>query len=319
MNEQTKQEEIVNDQVTIQEEDIAQDQVDNLEDEESENEQDQTDENEQDQADEAQDQEEEADEEDESDDYEDAEYEGKTYRLPKELKDALLRQKDYTKKTQGVAKEREDVVKLEEAYKEQRAKFDEEQKLLQENFQANAQLFNIDNQLKQFDGFNWQQYSEANGSEASMNLQMQYNQLLNTKTKLQNDISITRQKHSTAQQQQLLRMEQDAQAVLQRDIKNWGTEKQNNLVDYAVKQGVDKESINNAIKYDSTAIKILEKASKYDQLMKQSTSKKKTVVKPIKSKIIKNAKAVSNLPSESDNMESWAAKRREEKRKKGIR
>ena len=39
--------------------------------------------------------------------FEEVEYEGKRYALPKELKDAILRQSDYTRKTQELAQQRE--------------------------------------------------------------------------------------------------------------------------------------------------------------------------------------------------------------------
>lgn len=41
------------------------------------------------------------------DDTEEVEHEGKTYRVPKDLKDSFLRQSDYTRKTQEVAQERQ--------------------------------------------------------------------------------------------------------------------------------------------------------------------------------------------------------------------
>jgi hypothetical protein len=40
------------------------------------------------------------------DDSEEVDYEGEKYKLPKKLKDALLRQQDYTQKTQQVAEQR---------------------------------------------------------------------------------------------------------------------------------------------------------------------------------------------------------------------
>jgi hypothetical protein len=51
----------------------------------------------------------------ETEEIEEVEYEGKQYKLPKELKDALLRQSDYTKKTMTLAEERKAV----EAQREQ--------------------------------------------------------------------------------------------------------------------------------------------------------------------------------------------------------
>lgn len=46
----------------------------------------------------------------------DTEYEGKTYKVPKEIKDALLRQSDYTKKTMEVAEQRKAIEAERNAY-----------------------------------------------------------------------------------------------------------------------------------------------------------------------------------------------------------
>ena len=43
------------------------------------------------------------------DDTEEVDYEGKKYRVPKDIKDALLRQSDYTRKTQELAEHRNQV------------------------------------------------------------------------------------------------------------------------------------------------------------------------------------------------------------------
>jgi len=53
------------------------------------------------------------------------EYEGKTYQLPPELKSALLRQQDYTRKTQEVATIRKQVEADQQQYREKSAKYDQ--------------------------------------------------------------------------------------------------------------------------------------------------------------------------------------------------
>jgi hypothetical protein len=55
----------------------------------------------------------------------DVEYEGKTYKLPPELKDAVLRQADYTKKTMSLAEERK-AVEAAKAHVEEIASYSQE-------------------------------------------------------------------------------------------------------------------------------------------------------------------------------------------------
>lgn len=84
------------------------------------------------------------------DDLVEVEFEGKTHRVPQELKDALLRQSDYTRKAQEVAEQRRQV-EAEQAFIQQQAQFN------QQYSNDIAQLKAIDNQLQQYQQIDWAQ------------------------------------------------------------------------------------------------------------------------------------------------------------------
>lgn len=118
----------------------------------------------------------EADEESESEpaapdaaneDAEEIEYEGKAYKVPKELKDAFLRQADYTRKTQEVAETRKSV--------EDRQQFLEaKETLLNHAYQEATELRAIQMQLEQFDSLDWARLAEADMQQAyKLDLQRQ--------------------------------------------------------------------------------------------------------------------------------------------------
>lgn len=81
-------------------------------------------------------------------DLDDVELEGETFKVPKKVKEAVLRQADYTQKTQEVA-ERRKVVEDREQYLQAR------ETLLNEAFSEAAELQAIQTQLAQFDAVDW--------------------------------------------------------------------------------------------------------------------------------------------------------------------
>lgn len=95
----------------------------------------------------------------EADDLVEAEYEGKTYKVPKELKDALLRTSDYTRKTQEVAEMRR-------AAEERSQAIQAQEQFLTVTFDRAAELKQIQSQLSQFDQVDWQALSDSDPVQA---------------------------------------------------------------------------------------------------------------------------------------------------------
>jgi hypothetical protein len=81
---------------------------------------------------------------DEDDDGEEVEWEGNQYRLPKGIKDALLRQADYTRKTQEVAETRREAEAAKVAVYQQAQLFQSAGPLLVQQQDAMAKLEELD-------------------------------------------------------------------------------------------------------------------------------------------------------------------------------
>jgi hypothetical protein len=108
------------------------------------------------------------------------EYEGKAYKLPKELKDALLRQSDYTRKTQETAAQRKAV--------EERAQTLELQGRFQaEHFQKAVEAQTIRSQLQQYSQVDWAGLAESNPSQY-LQLDRQYRQLQDAEHKVNGEL-----------------------------------------------------------------------------------------------------------------------------------
>ena len=97
--------------------------------------------------------------EESEEDTEVVEFEGEQYELPKKLKDAVLRQKDYTQKTQEVAERRRVLEDRERALEHM-------EKAREETFGATVALKNIEAQLQQFNQLDWDNLFATNQAEA---------------------------------------------------------------------------------------------------------------------------------------------------------
>lgn len=104
-----------------------------------------------------------------ADEAEEVEFEGKAYKVPKEIKLALLRQSDYTQKTQEVAEQRKNVEQLAQVV-EQR------QRVMLQTFDKAVELREIKNRLSQYEQIDWQSLA-ANDPTQATQLHIAYQQL----------------------------------------------------------------------------------------------------------------------------------------------
>lgn len=144
------------------------------------------------------------------DDAEEVEFEGKAYKVPKELKDALLRQADYTQKTQAVAEQRKAV--------EERAQLlEQRERVMGMAFDKAVELREVQNRLAQFEQIDWQSLAQNDPAQATQ-LNIAYQQLQREAQKkygeLQQVQTASQQLTETQRQQMLADAEKDLKARL---------------------------------------------------------------------------------------------------------
>ena len=205
-----------------------------------------------------------------------AEFEGKSYKVPQELKDALLRQADYTRKTQEVAEQRK-------AVEERQAALEQQQTLLATQFEKAVQLRSMQEKLAQYEALDWNAISEQDPSQA-MKLNVAYQKLQREAQEAAfalNQAQSQQQQLTQAQRQQKL---QEAQQELFRHIPNFNAEVAEKIRKTAHEYGVSDQEINSIV--DPRQIRILHDAMQWRamQAKKPETLKKVTeapkVVKP---------------------------------------
>ena len=207
------------------------------------------------------------------DEAEEVEYEGKAYKLPKELKGALLRNQDYTRKTQEVAE-------LRKAAEEKATFLEEVEQLRGKTFERAVKLSAIDAQLEQFNQVNWDQLAAADQSEY-LRLDRMQQRLQRQRDEVQGEIqqAITQERQKTAEARQ--QMLSKGAAELARDIKGWGPQLMAALVDNSKAYGFNESEL--AQIADPRYVKALHDAYQWRKLQasKPAVEKKAASAKPM--------------------------------------
>ena len=148
--------------------------------------------------------------------FEEVDYEGKRYSVPKEVKDALLRQADYTRKTQELAESRK---QSEETFAQREARIEAERA----NIGAVAKLTALDERLQQYSHVNWQQLSAEDPVRAQQEF-FTFQQLKDARQGFASQIQQHESQRALQEQQETARSMQQANEVLGREIKQWSPE-----------------------------------------------------------------------------------------------
>ena len=148
--------------------------------------------------------------EQEEDDSEEVEIEGKSYRVPKELKDMVLMHKDYTQKTQAVADQRR-------AVEEQAQALETRQRLMSQTFEKAVDFKATQDKLSQYEQIDWQSLTDQDPVQAQklffafQQLQREAQAKYNAYQKASTD---SEQLTQQQRQQQLAQAEQDLKVRL---------------------------------------------------------------------------------------------------------
>ena len=201
---------------------------------------------------------------------EEVEFEGAKYQLPPSIKSALMRQQDYTQKTQQVA-ERERMVALQIQRQQLEGTF--QQSVQQETIQ----LHQLEAAIKQYEGVNWPQLDMETYIKTKHSLES---------LEKQRDLAkqgIEAKRHDFEGQVQEInqRSLKQANEYLQKAIPKWGPEVQQELMGYGQTEGYTDVELGSI--RDPRIIKTLYKAKQWDALQagKSIAAKRATGVPPV--------------------------------------
>lgn len=240
------------------------------------------------------------------DDLEDVEWNGKTFKGPKGLKDGVLMHADYTRKTQEVASQRRELDATAKRVQEQA-------RLLSEDLEKRAEYISIKKQMEQYQKVDWRQWI-ASDPVAAQQGQAEYLELQRQQSALAQELNQRAGKRAEEAQrsrsEDLARRLQETQDYARRTIKDWSPETDKQVVDYALANGVQMDDLRGAM--NPTIYGILHKAMKFDQLASKPAAKPKpAAVAPLQTVGAKGNAPVRKSLSDMS-MEEYAAHRKKQ-------
>ena len=200
------------------------------------------------------------------------EYEGHEYNIPPELKEAFLKNKDYTTKTQEMAEQRKDL-------ETDRQRFQEAIQLQTAHTEAYTQLGILDQQLAQYNETDWHTWASQDPN-AAQQAQIQMGALREQRTQAQGKLQSL---HAETQQQmhnQTAKEVEQNRAKIERSVPNWSSETEKAVVDFGIQGGLTESQLAGT-NYDPVLIGILNKARLFDELQQKQTGKKPKKSEPV--------------------------------------
>jgi hypothetical protein len=256
-----------------------------------------------------------ADSQEQTDEEEEDEIEvdGRKFAMPKgaaeKLKAERLMHADYTRKTQEVAQERRSLAEAQEQHQRQVTEYQNYTKEL-------AQVVAIDNQLDEYRKLDWQKLADEDPVMAQK-LDLQRRALEDNRAKAVEAVTQKQHERALAEQQDTAKRIQEAEAFVQREIKDWSPERATKVMEYVGKSGVnlDQEMARTLIRQPAL-LAIFNKAEKYDQLAKKQSAKPAPApaAKPI-TRVSASRPAAQNDPDKMST-EDWLKWRNGQLRKK---
>jgi hypothetical protein len=195
------------------------------------------------------------------------EYEGEEFEVPPKIKDALLRQADYSRKMNEVGGT------------EKRAKATlERAELITASVdrvaEAQGQAAVLDAQVQRFEGIDWAGIRQQNPAEYAA-LQADLLSLSNQRDKALSAVQSLKENLSHERQQQISAARVEMDKVLSKDLKGWGDELGAKISTYALSQGYTTEDLSRVT--DPRVVIALDKARRFDELQNAKLELKASV------------------------------------------
>ena len=232
-------------------------------------------------------------------------------KLPKsqaeKLRQAAMRQDDYTRKTQDLAEQR----KAFEAHRQATSEADEQE------LTARANIALIDRQLTQYQRVDWNSWNDSDPFEAQKAFQS-YQLLKDAKTNAATFLEQHRTQRTEQQREETATKLQEAQSVLQRDIPEWSPTLAAKLVEFGSKEfGLSRADFDNVT--DPRAVKLIHAAYQWQQHSAKTktaqTIQKQQEVQPAAS--VGKAKAPPSGLDDRLSSDEWLRRRNAQLLKRG--
>jgi hypothetical protein len=198
--------------------------------------------------------------------YEEVELDGETFKVPPKLKEAVLRQSDYTKKTQELAEHRR-------ALQSQMQAVQIAQRFQQETAEDQAQLRGLEAQIAQYKNVNWQELD----SETLIRAKHGLDQLKESANELRGKLGQKAQQFQQMSQQAINQFRAQRAESLQRLVPGWNSQADIDATRAALETGFTPDEVRD--NFDARMGLLAWKAAQFDKLQSTKTAAVKQVQK----------------------------------------
>ncbi len=174
------------------------------------------------------------------DDLEEFDWNGKKVKGPKGLKDGLMMQADYTRKTQEISNTRKEL-------EERAARLDQQFSASEEYLDARADLRTVAKELERFEAFDWSAYQQARLTDPlQADEAWNYAQHLRAqKAQLEGVVQQHESSRTASVQQEIAKRMQETHEHVKANLKGWTPDTDKQVIDFALSKGVTREQMQN--------------------------------------------------------------------------
>jgi hypothetical protein len=237
---------------------------------------------------------------------------GKTYKIPKALESGILKNKDYTTKTQSVAAKAKELESREAEITQRLQATDEE-------LNTRAQLRQVDAEIERFKDYDWNAFQQARqtdllGAQEAWDYAQHLRQ---TKAGLEQVLGQSQQKRAQAAQQDLAKRFHETLAEAPKFIPGWTPETADKTIDelvrFANSEGIPEQFLKD--NWSPTLLKFIHRAQLGHNLLSKTQAAPKPPAVPLAPLATVNGKSTPAARGDlaSADMETYVALR-----KKGV-
>lgn len=160
---------------------------------------------------------------------------GNEFEVPEALTTSLMKNKDYTQKSQANAEAKRLI-------EEDRAAFEAEKKRDKEDLQLEAEAFQLQTELQQFDALNWEEI-EQNDLYEAQRLQLRMGRVQQRLQQKQAEIETRRNERLEGSQRETAKRIQEADDYGRANVPGWSQGKDQELIEFAREIGISDETL----------------------------------------------------------------------------
>jgi hypothetical protein len=224
------------------------------------------------------------------DGFDDLDWEGESYRVPKGLKEAVMRTEDYTKKTQELAEQRRAVDQVKELAETSRVETAFVQSIAAEQQEINI----IDAYLKQVTATDWTQMS----GDALFKFKIELDNIKERRQGLVNSIQDKRNRFTSDLQSKIKDLRAKAREIASKSINGFSEDTEKTIREYAKSEGLNDSEIDNVL-LDPRSFKVIWKAAQYDKIKAGTSQAADKAAKA--DRVLKPGVAGNRMPKETMN------------------